>query len=335
MRRFSEKALSIFVESVPKCLINKYFAGIVPIFMLHRLSNKDKGFEEEYINHVKWCLNYVRANNYIPVSLKDLLGTYASGRPIPPKTVVFTIDDGFYDQYDIGASLFSEFDVPLTCFVITDFLDEKLWPWDDQISYILNKTNCDFFDLNLPNNERLSFKHSPCRESINVNLLRENLKLQDQSQLYSWLKLFYGIAKVEVPAKIPEGYKPMSWSDAQRFIDSGHHIAPHTKTHRILSRLSDKESEIEILGSHIRVHEKLTGACDVFAYPTGRIEDYTKKNMSVIRKSSLIGAVATQPGYFSLNSDQCAIPRFSLPITKFDFIQYLSFFEELKNKIRS
>ena len=127
----------------------------------------------------------------------------------------------------------------------------------------------------------------------------------------------------------------MSWSDAQKFIDIGHCIAPHTKSHRILSRLSEEESKMEILGSQSRVKEKLIGVSEVFAYPTGRLEDYTKYNMSVIKESSLLGAVDTQPGHYNLNSNICAVPRFSLPTTKFDFIQYLSFFEELKSKLRS
>ena len=52
---------------------------------------------------------------------------------------MFTIDDGFIDHHDIAGPLFADYDIPLTFFLVTGFIDGELWPWDDQLSYAIGR----------------------------------------------------------------------------------------------------------------------------------------------------------------------------------------------------
>jgi peptidoglycan/xylan/chitin deacetylase (PgdA/CDA1 family) len=334
MKNHLAKMLSLFVESVPKVVLKRYFNGIVPVFMLHRLPLSDNSKTQQYHEHIKWCLSYIRKHGYQPISLTELALKYKDNETIPPKTVVFTIDDGFSDQFEHGIPLFSEFDTPLTCFVITQFLDGSLWPWDDQISYILSQTHKVTFNLTLPSQEDFSFSNTKENYQYNVKTLRNKLKTLDQTNLYDWLAYLYNQAEVDVPLEIPADYQAMSWSDAQKFIDAGHKIAAHTKTHRILSQLNAQEAEQEIIGSYNKVKSRLQGACDVFAYPTGRPVDYGEREKLILEKNNILCSVNTEAFHFKQNSNIFDIPRFSLPESRFDFIQYLSFFEELKCRIK-
>jgi len=310
MKNHLAKILSLFVESVPNALLKRYFNGLVPIFMLHRLSSNDKKHTQEYHAHIRWCLSYIKKHGYKTISLSELGLKHKNCEPIEPKTLVFTIDDGFYDQFEYGSPLFGEFDIPLTCFVITDFLV-------------------------LPENQTLSFSNTSENCMHNINQLRNKLKTLDQTNLYDWLKYFYNEAEVETPTKPPKDYQPMSWLNAQKFIDSGHKIAPHTKTHRILSQLDDKTSETEIIDSYNRVKKMLNNSCNVFAYPTGRVVDYSKREKLILERNQIPCAVNTQAFHFKPTINPFDMPRFSLPESRFDFIQYLSFFEELKCRIKN
>lgn len=334
MNNFSSKILSLMVEMTPQLLVKRYIGNPVPIFMLHRLSSSSKEKSKKYQSHVKWCLNYIRKHKYNPISLDHLVKSIITGSPINSKSVVFTIDDGFYDQYETGSPLFSEFDIPLTCFVITDFLDGKLWPWDDQITYIINNTKLNSFMLILPEGKPFSYTLTPQNRPQKITELRNTLKKLDQTDLYTWIEYFYNTAEVLRPSTIPEKFQSMSWGDAQQFINSGHSIAPHTKTHRILSQLSEREAKEEIEGSCSRVETELKGSSKLFAYPTGRTEDYLNRDISILKNSGISCSVVTEPDYYSNKSGLYSIPRFGLPETRFHFIQYLSFFEALKNRIR-
>ena len=334
MRKLINKVITGLIESTPEFLISRFFSSVTPIFMLHRLDHEDPQETSETLAHLKWCLSYIRKQGYQPVSLSQLINQYLSGEVPQVKSVVFTIDDGFYDHYEIGGKIFSEFDVPLCCFVITDFLDGKLWPWDDQVNYILRHTSKDKLSISLPDGSILALDFTQNGNSSRyTSLVQNRLKTIDQTHLYTWLESFYQQAEV-LPPEQPEYYRPMSWNDAQKFIDLGHEIAAHTQSHRILSQLSDEESQLEIEGSFNRVHSKLKTASMNFAYPTGRLSDYGEREIKTLQNLGIKGAVDTIPQHTSVSSFHFQLPRFALPETRFDFIQYLSFFEELKRRIK-
>jgi len=329
------KGLSLFVNLTPQFISKKVCGEITPIFMLHRLSNPDQAEQAQGIEHLKWCLAYIRKHRYQPISLTQLATAYSQGEPLPPKSVVFTIDDGFFDQAEIAAPIFNQFDIPYTCFVITDFLDGKLWPWDDQISYVLERTKQTMLDLQLPTGEPFQLDLTKVDRNTAINLLRHNIKLRPQEKLYDWLGSFYQLAEVDRPDKAPDIHRPMTWQQAQQLIDQGHEIAPHTKTHRILSRLSDEEAEDEILGSFARVNTMLEGSSKLFAYPTGRPQDYTPREKMILSKASAIATVNTTANYSMPSDAKYDLPRFPLAKTRFDYIQYLSFFDRLKRNLLS
>jgi len=335
MKNYLTRLLSLAIESIPNKWVYDYFNNIVPIFMLHRLSNECATKEIDYLSHVEWCLNYLRKYHYNPISLDHLVYCYENDIHIDPKTVVFTIDDGFYDHYELAGPLFSKYDIPLTCFVITDFIDGILWPWDDHVSYILNSTKITNFELILPEGKKLLFKNDSSFAYENINVLRSELKLLDNSNMYAWIDACYEKLDVEKLATPPDFFKPMSWSDAQNFIDSGHKIAPHTKTHRILSRLNLHDSNIEISHSKERVQTMLNNSSNVFAYPTGRTLDFSTRDVDIVKQHDFSFAVTAEPGYSTKNLNNFTVPRFTLPNNKFDFIQYLSFFEAFKQHTKS
>ena len=329
------KGLSFAVKSVPQTLVTKFFGQITPIFYLHRLSDTNPSAQTKYIEHVEWCLQYIRKNKYKPITLKQYSDSIRNQQKLPEKSVVFTLDDGFSDQCEIAEPLFSSYEIPYTCFVITDFLDNKIWPWDDQITYLIRNSNRQNLSLSTPNGSVIDLNldgQENCDKSI--TLLRRSLKSQNQDLLYQWLENSYDKFEVSRPETIPEQFKPMTWSQAQSLIDKGHDIAPHTVSHRILSQLSEIEAHNEIDKSFKRVNLKLKGAQNLFAYPTGRKEDFTTREISTLKSIGAECAVSTTPAHAQMGTENFTIPRYSLPENRFDFIQYLSFFEHLKQRVK-
>jgi len=102
-----------------------------PIFMLHRITAHEQQAEGKIDpDHLRNCLQYLHKNNYTCISLEQLILSLQHNKPLPAKTVCFTMDDGYIDQAQIAAPIFLEFNCPLTFFVITEMLDHTAWPWD-------------------------------------------------------------------------------------------------------------------------------------------------------------------------------------------------------------
>lgn len=121
---------------IPNRFCRYVLGDYTPIFVLHRMEHKEYGINGHNFKKIQSFLEYFRKKKYNAISLEDYAKYTISGEGIPPNSVIFTIDDGFIDQYVIAGPLFSEYDIPLTYFLVTDFIDNKIWPWDAQINYI-------------------------------------------------------------------------------------------------------------------------------------------------------------------------------------------------------
>lgn len=318
---------------VPPRLGRALAGPFLPIFMLHRCVDEQGEADRQALGMLRRQLQYLRDHDYQPLRLIDVLRRIDQGDPLPlRRSVVFTVDDGFFDQAELLAPLFAEFDIPFTCFVITDFLDRKLWPWDDHLRYALVHTTRPVVDLPLPDSSRFRFERD-AQFKPQIRKLRQRLKASDQTHIYDWLDELYRYAEVERPSAIPDNYQPMSWEQAARLTRMGHDIAPHTMTHRILSQLDDETARREILGSWKRVREQLTDSAPVFAYPTGRAGDFSARDEQTVADSDLLGAVATIPGAMRPSSSRLALPRYGMPGTMTDFIQYLDWIEVVKDRL--
>ncbi|TQV71761.1 polysaccharide deacetylase family protein [Exilibacterium tricleocarpae] len=331
-KRLAKHVLPAVIEWTPHRLIARLLGGFTPIFMLHRIVADGLAVEGHTPAFIEQCLSYIRKHRYNPISLETYGRLRLAGEPVPARSVVFTIDDGFKDQCLVGGEVFGKYDIPLTCFLITDFIDGRLWPWDDQIRYVLDSTPRRQFAVKLMDGSDFAVDLASASPHGNARLLRNRLKEIDQTALYDWLPQFYRAAEVDVPAAPPAHYQPVSWAEANAFVARGHGIAPHTCSHRILSRLQEETSSREITAAAARVRQEVAQAAPVFAYPTGRRQDFGEREYSAAAAAGFSCAVSTVPAAAAPRDHRYALPRFSLPENFTDFIQYLTYIEVVKSK---
>lgn len=331
IRALSSKPLSALGKGL--------FGQGLPIFMMHRMqmSNEfDGGITEKQLRR---CLKYLVDHGYQFISLEDLAQSLKENRPLPPNGVVFTMDDGFADQAEIAAPIFLEFNCPVTFFVITGMLDQNLWPWDAKASYLINASKNESISLSLPD-KTYHFKISSRHERQEARrIIRDALKMMDQLGIDAVIEQISRATGVAIPASPPKEFEPISWARARELEDSGVKFAPHSITHRMLSKLDKDFAAEEISGSWIRLTEELSSPSPVFCYPTGRLCDFGPREIDLVKKAGLIGAVSTVPAYVEVTAtgknNLYSLPRFPLPNSFEDFLQYCSWIGYTKGKIRS
>jgi peptidoglycan/xylan/chitin deacetylase (PgdA/CDA1 family) len=84
-----------------------------------------KKAESQYqlpLSEFKWQMGYLRDNGFNPVSLDQLEAYWFDGKPLPPKPVLLTFDDGFKSIYEKAYPVVKEFGYPAVLFLYTDFV---------------------------------------------------------------------------------------------------------------------------------------------------------------------------------------------------------------------
>lgn len=336
MKNIVKKLLVPILANRPVAAVaSRLFGRGVPVFMLHRMnSGENSAVGGTQPDHLRRCLQYLVDHDYAFISLEQLALTLRDGQSLPPRTVAFTMDDGYADQAKIAAPIFEAFNCPLTFFVVTGMLDQVLWPWDAQVAWITGTAERDALKTSIADESFTLPLHTIEERRYAKRKLHNAVRELPSDQVGDIIESIARDAGVVVPEKPPAAWQPMSWEMARQLERKGIQFAPHSVSHNVLSRLDSESVRQEIIESWRTLDRELLNPLKVFCYPTGREIDYGKREIETLRDNGFLGAVTTTPGYVEQMdaSDESLfrIPRFSLPDSMHDFIQCCTWIEYAK-----
>jgi len=332
------------VKAANNSLISKVMGPLrrchVPVFMLHRMEDSERGVKGHSPDFLRTCLSYLKEKNYNFLSLDQLIQGLDGKASIPDKSVVFTIDDGFIEQATIAVPIFEEFGCPVSIFLLGNFSSEISWPWDYQIEYIINTTKFKSIDFK---NDKLELKHSISSQFKRrklIRYIRDRLKKTSTENAQSSVNQLAVQLQVEVNSKPPESYLPITWEFARRCESSLIQFGPHTMDHSILAFQSNEQSETEVIKSWDILEKELANPLNVMCYPTGRLGvDFGEREIGIVRDNGFRAGLSVTPGFVDLRKagsedNRYNLQRFGLPDTMDEFIQLCSWVEVAKEKIR-
>jgi peptidoglycan/xylan/chitin deacetylase (PgdA/CDA1 family) len=106
------------------------------------------------------------------------------------------------------------------------------------------------------------------------------------------------VNKTVMPEKTFDNDAFMNWQEIKEVSEAGISIGAHTVSHRILSGLSGKELEEEIIESKNEIEQRLGKRVISFAYPAGRRRHYClEKCAPILKKNNFELAVNTIGGF--------------------------------------
>jgi len=271
------------------------------ILMYHRFA--DAHALEAQCRHLR--------DHYRPLSLTAAANHLKTGKPLPPNSVVVTVDDGHRDFLEIAYPVFSSYQIPVTVYVVTDFLDRRLWLWVDQLRYAFQHTKLPKVRIEPADGAVLQFdlgtedrKNSAARETCEaLKLLRNEQRLAALARLADWLQ-------VQIPEQPPHGCEPLAWDEVRAMARNGIEFGAHTRTHPVLSRVSSPaELTAEIAGSKRRIEEVLGSPVRHFCYPNGSKRDISPEAVEAVRQAGFDTAVTTESGLNAVGGDPFLLRR--------------------------
>lgn len=305
--------------------VNKDKALIVTY---HRFVSNDDGrstsseaFEEQ--------VSYL-SKHYSVVTLSTLYNSIVKGKPLS-RSAVITIDDGFRDTYEIAFPILRKYSVPATFFVITDFLDHKIWLWTDKLRYLTEQLPAGPLTVSV-NGRQFSFELDGTGSRLAAaSAINSVLKTLPSSTKDSAIEEIATQLNIVIPDLPPSEYSPVSWEQLIEMDGRGIEIGSHTVTHPILPNVDDDQLHFELTRSRERLESVLKHQVTLFCYPNG---SYDERTRNAVAQAGYLCAVTTQPFLNGTGGDPLALARVPAEQDLDHFIQTTCGFEELKSSIR-
>ena len=321
-------------------IFSPFTRGRAAVFMLHRFRSASPEQYYHNVSGVRRALAHLRRQECPILSLEHLLRLSMSGSQIPDGAVAFTIDDGYADQAAIAGPAFAEFDCPVTTFVTTGFLDGQLWFWWDRIDFVFRWTQRRWLRLEL-GGAVLEYRWSNDAERARAQTdFTNRCKLVPDAVKHAGIEHLAEEADVSLPTRPPSEYMPMTWDQLRAAERHGMSFGAHTVTHPILSRVSDEAARWELSESWRRLQAEAREPVPIFCYPNGGPDDFSSREIGILKQLGFIGAVVGSEGYLCDGEirrnerEQFVIRRFPFPDDLAHLTQYVGGAERAKSLLR-
>ncbi len=206
----------------------------------------------------------VLQRHFNPVAYQDVAAHRNSGKPLPPRAVLLTVDDGFSNAYTVVRPILKKKGVPAAFFVVTDTLDNR------SMADTHRKALCNYrmavgprgieSTLKLFNQQ---FPQAP-RDFARFQAWFDDLTFQRRQ----CLDVLCELLETDVETYLSD-HRPYLTRDEVRVMSAeGFTIGAHSRTHRELWLLGEgEELEREIAGSCEEVCRLTGSAAAPFAFP--------------------------------------------------------------------
>lgn len=268
--------------------------------------------------------------HYSVVKLSEIKESITLRKPLPPRTAVVTIDDGFCDAYEIAFPILRQIQIPATLFVITDFLDGRIWLWTDKLRYLTANARSGRVRVNITSNDLTFNLDGPLSRLAAASKVNEILKKLPESVKDSAIQEIAASLKVSLPNEPPPEFGPITWAQAIEMDRANIEIGSHTLTHPILPNVGNEQLDRELSGSRARLEQALEHQVKLFCYPNGSYDARTKR---AVAKAGYECAATTEPRLVEKESDPLALSRIPADLDFDHFAQNTSGFEYLKNRL--
>lgn len=285
--------LKSLINSLP--FVRSYFEGMMTIFMLHRVypfepnklsPNESMKVSPEFLERF---IIELKAQGYEFISLDRVHDILQNGEKVK-KQIVFTLDDGYKDNYEIAYPIFKKHNVPFAIYITTSFPQNQAILWWYAIEDLIIAHD----EIVLDDGRRFECTTKKQKEEVFFHIRELILKFKNESFLDSLNQLF-SYYKIDWFAKNKE--LCMSWEQIIEISkDPLCSIAGHTKNHIALNQLPIDDAKMEILEGNRLLEEKIGKKIEHFAYPFGSRVEVGRREFDLVKSLGFKTATTTRRG---------------------------------------
>ena len=197
-----------------------------------------------------------------PIDLSTFVDAQLTERPLPPRPVLVTFDDGYRSVFELARPLLRRYRIPALVFVCSEPVKEQRLFWFDAVARAAGEHAVDAVRA-LPDDERRATA-----------------------------------AACETSASVGDPLAPMTSDHVRQLADEGFAIAAHTSSHAPLAQSPPTVQHDEIDSCRATLETWTGQRVDALAYPWGapRI-DYSSQTVAIAERLGFTTAFTTRPDF--------------------------------------
>jgi peptidoglycan/xylan/chitin deacetylase (PgdA/CDA1 family) len=232
------------------------------------------------------------ARHYRPVSMAEILDALDQPDRLPPRAAHVTFDDAYEDFATHAWPILRAAGVPATLFVPTaypDAHDARFW-WD-RLWHAVSSTTRDTVQIRPFGRLRLGDLAS--RRAV-MRTMQASIKARSHDEAMSDVERLIGeLRDTAESTPTPPASAVLGWDALRRLAADGVTLAPHTRNHPLLTRVSLDRAVAEIAGARADLEREVGPTPAVLAYPSGAHDDMV---VEAARQAGTVLAVTTERG---------------------------------------
>jgi peptidoglycan/xylan/chitin deacetylase (PgdA/CDA1 family) len=239
------------------------------------------------------------------VPLEDALEALAAERPLPPRTVAITFDDGYRDNLDLAAPLLQDLGLPATFFLVPGLLSQDVRPWWEIIAR--------GFALARPAVVKWNGRALPTRGRRGRRAflwLAEHLKVLDLTTREERVDELLHVLQPEGNGGCDRLF--LDWDGARELVRRGFSVGSHSMRHAILSREDPQEQFRDLMSSRRQLEAELDVPVNLLAYPNGTRSDYDANTIRAAARAGHTHALGAHAGVNRPSTPPYAHPRLAV-----------------------
>jgi len=272
-----------------------YNKPIGQIYMLHRVCLFEEGkisLNENMKVSPEFLEQFIVENlgKYDFLSLDQISNSITKKQNPRRPFIAFTLDDGYFDNYQFAFPIFCKYNIPFTIYVTTGFVDRISLLWWYQLEDVVMQNDL----VTLSNGMHFNCETIQNKETSFLQIRKIILELPSRDFDKSVRELFSNYS-LELEKYSKELI--LTWDQIlQMSKDPLCTIAAHTVTHRRMSELSDEDLLVEISKSKNIIENKIKKEVIHFAYPFGTGFEVNEKAVDMVKKSGFQTATFANGG---------------------------------------
>jgi peptidoglycan/xylan/chitin deacetylase (PgdA/CDA1 family) len=253
-------------------------------------------------------LEYLK-QHFTPVPLTQIVSATIEGRPLPPRAVALTFDDGYYDFGEVIYPILERLELPATLFVVSEFAAGRTWLWFDRLRYVCkHASGKELSPVGAGASLRGPLVSPMDRERTWDRLATHCLRLRPLAR-EAFIAGCAVAAGVAIPDKPDADHRALSFDELRALDPKWVALGAHTRTHPILSTCTLEEQREEIVGCRGDLERELDRPVTLFCYPNGQPADIDAHSVHVVAEAGFECAVTSVNALASWGGDRLLMPR--------------------------
>jgi peptidoglycan/xylan/chitin deacetylase (PgdA/CDA1 family) len=232
------------------------------------------------------------------------------GAPLPRNPAMITFDDGYLDNHDLALPILLRHRATATFFVSTRYVSERRRFWWDRLEHAIYQAAPEHVELRYPERTVLDLTTDEGRSAaIAACLTLAKTAHLDLDRFVEEIASACRLSGDAVEERRISESLVMGWDHVRALYKAGMDVQSHSRSHRVLTTLSDEEAEADLTAGRTELESQLGAPVVAVAYPGG----HAPGRDETVRRAGYRVGFTSGTGVARLDAlDRLRVPRLSM-----------------------